>query len=106
MAFTYDLSNDNGQMRFYLRDRVEASAKFTDEELAFALSEAGSVKAGVLLSIRVLMMDMANPDYKADWLSESNHADVLEAMQKLYDELSKEFGINSFAVMIPTVYGS
>lgn len=109
MTFTYDktdISTDLAKMRLHLRDTVEAAAKWSDEELAFFQTEAGSVHAAVLLAIRNLMIDMAQPDYKADWLEESDHAEAFKSLQSLYKELQAQFGVNSFTISTPQVYGA
>lgn len=104
MSFTYDLSTDIGKMRFHLRDTTEAAAKFSDEELSFAATEAGSWQAGCILAIDVLIADLAQPDYRADWLQESNHAAAAKTLMLLQNNLRRRFGVSKITASTTHTY--
>ena len=59
MAHTYDLGTDAGLVRLNLSDTVEATAAFTDAEIASLLTTHGSVTAATGAALRILLADRA-----------------------------------------------
>jgi hypothetical protein len=68
------------------------------------LSEAGSVNAAILLLLELKILDLANPDYRADWLAETNHAAAAKTLRDLLDRLRERFGVPQFAASITHAY--
>lgn len=95
MSFTYDLGSPNNitRVRFHLGDKVEDTAIFSDEEIAFAIDEAGSWQAAVIACIRsVIGMLAAEPDMQADWLRIDWRRSV-ENWRQLLNEKTQQFGL-------------
>ena len=71
MTFTYDLSSptDLTRVRFQLLDIDADEACFQDEDITFALDEAGSVPLAVRMLLEAEQRRAAmTPDFTADWL--------------------------------------
>ena len=105
MTFTYVTSNDIGKVRYYLDDTIEARAKFPlDSDIQFALDTAGSVGGAVILSLQVLLLRLAEPDYTADWLEELNHDKAAKTLQAALTKWRQHFGISELTVSATHVY--
>lgn len=100
MTFSYTLpfATDTDRVRFHLGDTDATAVKFSDEEIAAVLTEAGDYKAAVLMCIRNLIARLSQPDFKADWLQVSG-ADAVASWRKLYAEKAGEFGLASGRTM-------
>lgn len=59
MAFTYDPTNEAGQIRLLIPDRVEASAVFQDAEIEQFLVLEGSVRRAAALALETLASEEA-----------------------------------------------
>lgn len=59
MAFTYDLSTDAGKVRLRIADTSSTAYAFEDAEIAYFLTEAGSVLGACRLAIQTLLTDAA-----------------------------------------------
>ena len=97
MTFTYDLASpdDITDVRFEIRDTVEAEALFSDEEITYAVSKKGSVNLAVIALIRAKIGELANEDdFKADWLTVDNSKRVA-ALEKLLAQKLNEYGLTS-----------
>ena len=95
MTFTYDgdpSATDVEFVRFYLQDTVSTAAIFTDEEISFEISEAGSKKAACVSLIDVILAKLNHePDGRADWL-QVDWRRSSENWMKLKDQLERRFG--------------
>lgn len=94
MTFTYDLGtpDDNTRVRFHLGDTVEASAMFSDEEIAFVIDEEGTYQLAVISLIQGAMARLAQePDMTADWLRIDWRRSA-ENWKRLLDEKRRKFG--------------
>lgn len=97
MTFTYDLSTvtDLTRVRYHIRDTVEASALFSDEEINFVLSEKGSVQTAVISLLRAKIGELANEDdFRADWL-QVDASKRIAALKALLNEKLNEFDLSS-----------
>lgn len=95
MTFTYNLSvpDDITRVRFHLADTNPDEAKFSDEEITFVISEAGSWQAAVIALLRNLIAKIsATPDFQADWLRVSLPR-ALEGFDRLLSIKLNEFGL-------------
>lgn len=104
MTFTYDTTTDIGKVRFYTRDTVETVQKWTDEEIQFALDEETTVNAATILLLELKLIDLANPDYRADWLTESDHAEAAKTLRDLLADLRERFGIAKYTATVTHTY--
>lgn len=57
MTYTYDTSTDVGKIRLMIPDRVEASAIFSDEELAAFLAMEDGTKRATALALETIASD-------------------------------------------------
>lgn len=71
MTFTYTPTTPDNitRVRYHVGDTAEDSAIFSDEEITFAIAEAGSWQGAVIDSIASIMARLSTePDMTADWL--------------------------------------
>ena len=98
MTFTFDLTTpytDLTRVRYHIRDTVEDTSIFSDEEINFVLSEESSVQNAVISLLRAKIGELSNlEDFKADWLQVDN-ANKLAALKALLTEKLNEFGVSS-----------
>ena len=97
MTFTYDLGTptDITRVRYAVRDTVEATALFSDEEIQFVLDETGSVQSAVVSLLRSKIGELANEDdFRADWL-QMDSSKRLAALKALLVEKLNEYGLSS-----------
>lgn len=95
MTFTYDLSSvtDITRVRFHMGDVIQETAIFSDEEITFAISEAGTWQKAVIACIRSVMARLsAEPDMQADWLKIDWRRSA-ENWKLLLSEKAQEFGV-------------
>jgi hypothetical protein len=95
VTFTYTPSTptDATRVRFHIGDTVEAAAMFTDEEIAFVISEESTWQAAVIACLLGQIAKLsAQPDLKADWLTVSLGRSV-EGFKTLLAEKRAKFGI-------------
>lgn len=95
MTFTYNLTtpDDITRVRFHLGDTTEATAIFSDEEITFITSEAGTWQRAVIECIRSVMARLAaEPDMTADWLR-VDWRRATENWKLLLSEKAQEFGL-------------
>lgn len=96
MAFTYSPSatpDDLTLTRYYVRDTVEASAMWTDDEIDMVLALKGSVEAASISLLQNRITELSNnPNMKADWL-QVDWATALSALKTTLAELKQEFGL-------------
>lgn len=59
MAFTYDLSTDAGKVRLRIADTNATAYAFEDAEIAYFLTEAGTVIGACRLALQTLLTDAA-----------------------------------------------
>ena len=100
-SFTYDLldANDITRVRFHVGDTVEAMPLFPDDEITFAISEAGSWQGAVLFCIQNILARMnSDPDFTFDELEidqDSQRKHWLALMQAKRDEFGIAFKAKS-----------
>lgn len=96
MTFTYTPSTptDLTRVRFALGDTESTTAKLSDEEIDFMISEQGTWQRATLACIRNLMAKLADPNFTADWLTVDN-ASAFKSMQALLASKQGEFGIGA-----------
>lgn len=95
MTFTYTPATptDITRVRFHLADTVEATAIFSDEEINFAIAEAGTWQGAVIACIRSIMASLAGePDMTADWLKIDWRRSA-DNWRVLLNEKAQQFGI-------------
>jgi hypothetical protein len=99
MTFTWtgDLSTDLDTVRFHLGDTDENAAWLQDETITALLAREGSVNGAVIAGIRYILTQLSRPDFKADWLSVSNHKAAYEMWRRLLDEKLAEFNVGGIA---------
>lgn len=108
MAFTYtpETATDITRVRFHIADTVEATAKFTDEEITFQVTETGSWQNAVISCLENLLAKLTtNPDFQADWLTIDSE-EAIEGLQKLLAEKRKSLGLRRIASSANAVYRS
>lgn len=96
MTFTYNLvtPNDITRVRAAIGDTVEASAMFSDEEIAFYIAENAGWQAATIALVQTLIAKVAStPDFKADWL-EVDASKALAGYEALLSELRRRFGMS------------
>lgn len=106
MTFTYDLTNgfsDAERVRFHLGDTDAAAAKFSDEEIAAIITEAGSWQDAVIACIQNLIARLSVPDFKADWL-QVTASKAREGYESLLEIKEKDFGLGGIASGVTHVY--
>jgi hypothetical protein len=59
MAFTYAIATDAGKVRLRISDTNSASYAFEDDEIAYFLTEGGSVVGACRMAIQTLLTDSA-----------------------------------------------
>lgn len=59
MAFTYDLSTTAGQVRLTIGDTDSAAYAFEDTEIAYFVTQGGTVAAASRLAVQTLMASKA-----------------------------------------------
>lgn len=110
MAFTYDLASpdDITRVRFHVGDTTEATALFPDDdEITFAISEAGSFEGAVLYCIQNIIARMnADPDFTFDELEidqDSQRKHWVTLLQTKRDEFGIAFKSKSSLVVTTNV---
>lgn len=72
MTFTYDVSSptDRERVRFHLGDTDENTAMFSDEEIAWQITEEGTWQKAVISCLHNIAVRAAqDEDIEADWLT-------------------------------------
>lgn len=106
MTFTYTLSpaTDLTRVRFHIGDTDSSAAKFSDEEINFVISEAGTWQKAVIQLIQTLIAKLGHtPDATMDWLK-IEPSKALAAYEKLLNEKRRELGIVSLTSTAVHVY--
>lgn len=96
MTATYDLSSvtDLNRVRFHTGDTNVSAARWTDEEITYAVSAAGSWQGAVILLLTSLQAKLAStPDYQADWLTESP-SKAAASLDRLIKAKRRELGVS------------
>lgn len=95
MTFTYSPASpdDTTRVRFHIGDTVEDAALLTDEDIAFAISEAGGWKPAVIWCIDFIIQRMAQDDgVSIDWM-EMDKADAMKHYEKLKASKRSQLGL-------------
>jgi hypothetical protein len=86
---------DLTRVRYHVRDTVESTALFSDEEINFVLDEESSVQNAVISLLRAKIGELANEDdFKADWL-QVDSSKRLAALNALLQQKLDEFEVSS-----------
>lgn len=96
MTATYDLSSvtDLNRVRFHTGDTNVSAARWTDAEITYAVSAAGSWQGAVILLLTSLQAKLAStPDYQADWLTESP-SKAAASLDRLIKAKRRELGVS------------
>jgi hypothetical protein len=97
MSFTYNLSTptDVTRVRFHIGDTDATLAIFSDEEIEFVITEAGSYQRAVIWCIQNIITKIsAEPDSTADWLR-VDWGRSLRGYQALLAVKRQELGVTS-----------
>ena len=108
MTFTYTpgTPTDVTRARFHVGDTVEAGALFTDEEITFAIDEAGGWQQAVIMLLQNLIARLsADGDFQADWLRVDSSRSV-GSLRALLSEKRRAFGIGAVRGVAKAVYRS
>lgn len=107
MTFTYDLVavTDLTRVRFHTGDTDEDTAKWSDEEIQFVISEQdGNWKKAVIVLIQNLLAEMARtPNFTADWLRVDAQS-ARESLKALLAEKKAELGLSTNVASSVHVY--
>ncbi|TXH45974.1 MAG: hypothetical protein E6Q97_30530 [Desulfurellales bacterium] len=99
MTFSYvAFATDKDRVRFHLADTDASAPKFSDEDIAAAITEYGGYKPAVIGFIKYqIMLLSSTPDFTADWLKVSSSS-AIASLRKLLDEKLEEFEIVSGSI--------
>lgn len=105
MTFTYTLSpaTDLTRVRFALGDTDSASAKFSDEEINFQISEQTTWQAAVITLLQGLIAKLSIPNFTADWL-QVDATTARKDLMWLLKEKRNEYGISALSVETTYAY--
>ena len=95
MSFTYDLTTTVGQVRLKIQDTAEASAQFSDEEIAIFIAEGGTVNASAGLALLTWAAVLGREDRRVSTGSwTADRGDAAAAMREQAQELFALDGYN------------
>lgn len=85
MAFTYDLSTDAGKVRLRIADTNSAAYAFEDAEIAYFLTDGGTVIGAARLALQTLLTDAARREraFKLPGLDYDDKGRVVALQQAL-----------------------
>ena len=95
MTFTFDptLTEIRDKVRFHLGDTNPDAPRLSNELIEGILAQnSNDIPATVLAAFDYVIAQLAQPDFKADWL-EVKHADARKALMALRDSKRREFGL-------------
>ena len=95
MSFTFstDLHTDLAKVRFAIGDTNSAGAYLTDETITALITLQGSVGGAVIESIKYIITQLSQPDFRLDWMSVSN-AEARKGFEALLKTKAQEYGIS------------
>jgi len=107
MTFTFatNLSTDLALVRFHIGDTNSAGAYLTDETITALLTSEGSVGGAVVASIKYIITQLSQPDFRLDWMSVSN-AEARKGFQELLKQKAQEFGVSTSNATATTTIAS
>lgn len=96
MSFTYEPGaaagiDDVTRVRWHTSQTVEAESLLTDEEIRFALREAGTWQGAVIAGLLLIIGKLSRPDFTADWLKISTSG-ARAAYERLLEQKRVELG--------------
>lgn len=106
MTFSYTPSSptDVTRVRFHIADTDSNAAAFTDEEITFVISEAGTWQKAVIQLIQHLIAKLAQtPDATMDWLK-VEPSKALATYQALLIEKKRELGVTNLVATAVHTY--
>lgn len=92
MSATYDLTTEVGEIRLHTADTDIANPRLSDEEIAYALDRQGSLGGAVVWCLQFRIAQLADPNFRADWLQVDN-ASAAKTLRALLADKRQEFGI-------------
>lgn len=106
MTFTYSISapyTDLTKVRFALGDTDSTAAKFSDEEIAFQISEQVTWQAAVITLLQGLIAKMSIPNFTADWLT-VDATTARKDLMWLLQQKRNEYGIAALSTEVTYAY--
>lgn len=97
MTFTYTpaAADDVTRCRFHIGDTDEAAAIFSDEEIQFAIDEAGGWRPAVIWLIQNIIAQIsATGSFTADWLK-IDAKQAIDGYQALILQKRRELGVKA-----------
>ena len=93
-TFTYDntLATDLALVRFHIGDTSSKGNYLFDETILALLTSEGSVGGAVIASIKYIITQLSDPNFRLDWMSVTNHQ-AREGFEQILTIKSQEFGI-------------
>jgi hypothetical protein len=93
MSFSFDesLDDDVSLVRFHIGDTNDEGHFLEDATIQYHV-DAGSVETAAINCLRYIVTQLAQPNFKLDWLSVDS-AEALRAYERLLRLKSQEFGI-------------
>jgi len=94
MAFTYDasLTSDVDIVRFRLGDNKSEGYYLEDAEIDYWLANTDSLGEAMVKCIDYIIAQLAQPDFKLDWLTVSNR-EALKAWERTRTRIAQEEGV-------------
>lgn len=94
MTFSFDinLGDDVSKVRFELADTEQDANWLEDETIQAQLGIQGTFGGAVIACVEYIIAQLSMPDFKLDWLSESN-ASARAAWDDVLDKKRAKFGI-------------
>ena len=104
MSFSFDssLASDLALVRFHIGDTDSDGYFLEDETITALLTSTGSVGGASIACIRYIISQLANPDFKLDWMSVSM-AEARKGYEDLLKRKAQEFGISATGVSMSSV---
>ena len=104
MSFTFDpsLEDNISLVRFHIGDNHDDGYFVEDETIKYFLEQTDSVGRTVLMMLKYIINQLAEPDFKLDWMSVSN-TKAAEMKMNLLKQKAQEFGISLTGVAVSSV---
>jgi hypothetical protein len=106
MAFTYteDLTVNSDFVRFHTGDTVESESILSDAIITSLLATETDKYHAVIAGLRYRRDRMLQPDFRADWLSETNHLEVAKMIDDIIRRKQQEFGLSQYTATVTYTY--
>jgi hypothetical protein len=101
MTFTLAVPFDDiARVRLAIGDVDAAAVMLSDELIQGMIDEAGGWQKAALMALRLLIAQLAMPDYTADWLKVEN-SKAREGFERLLAMRESEYGGVGVNVVLP-----